>query len=180
MDPLTYLLPAVYTALSAPALTVEGASVPVFQHLPEPLAGHYVLLTQPTAVDEGGSADCMGWSCTLLIDVVTQFPTRAINTIPSQQLAAAILERLHRAADGIRPRLTLPDAWDCGPASLVLNQGLDDPAAPGQQLFAYRRLIRLRWPVYYHVPATPQPEPDPDNLLLAFVVNGGPLPRVLV
>lgn len=175
MDPLQHLLPAVYTALTAPTLAVDGTDVPVFQHLFEPRAGHYVLLSQPTAVDEGGSAACLGWSCTLLIDVVTQFRTRAIDTIPAAQLASAILARLHRQ----RLVFTAPE-WDCGPAALVLNQGLDDPAAPGQELFAYRRLIRLRWTVYYHVPATPQPEPDPNELLLAaFAVNGGGLPLLL-
>lgn len=176
MDPLQHLIPAVYTALSATPLTQAGKSVPVFQHPDKEQSWHYVLLSQPTATDDIGSAGCYGWSCTLLIDVVTQFHSRAIDTIPSQHLAAAILERLHRAADGTRPRLDLPDGWDIGPTQLVLNQGLDDPAQPNQQLFAYRRLIRLRWPVYYHIPAEPQPEHSP--LLLAFAIRA--LPGILI
>lgn len=163
MDPLRHLLPAVYQALSATPLAVGGASVPVFQHLPKPQGGHYVRLHQPRAPQAAGASSCYEWSCTLLVDVVTQFPTTAIDTIPAGDIADQILTRLHRDEDGQRPVLPLPTGWQCGPATVELNEGLDEPAAPGNELAAYRRLIRLRWPVFYHVPATPQPEPDPDD-----------------
>jgi hypothetical protein len=172
MDPLLRLVPAVYAALTSPALEYGSVSVPVYQHLNEPNRGHYVLLTQPTTATRSLNPNCRQWSCTLLLDVVTQFAEGAVSTIPAATIADQILTRLEGQ------RLSLPDRWDCGPGSVELETQLTEAG----ELLALRRLIRLRWEVYYHATSAPVPEPDPEDelLLAAFAVNGGGLPLILL
>ena len=147
MNPLLHLLPAVYAALSRPALTWAGAPVPAFEHLAQPLAGHYVLLEQPTATGQGGGRQCRQWSCTALVDVVTQFPTDLVSSAPADALADQITDRLEGQA-----LYGLPAGYDCGPAVLELHNELREGGA-GVELAAVRRLLRFRWTVYAHATA---------------------------
>lgn len=143
MNPLAYLLPALHAALAG--LTVDGVPVFVGQFVDGNTAGHYVLIDQPTDADAGGSVGCEHFSCTVLLDVVTQFPTDQVNSLAAESLVSQINARLRRQ------RLALGGQWDCGPGSL-------EPAVQQREtdggLTLHRRLLRYRWEVYYHEAAT--------------------------
>lgn len=148
MNPLASLLPALIALLNAPPLQYDGAEVGAFEHLPSNNAGHYVLLQQPTAVGAGGSAACRRWSCTALVDVVTQFPTDLVSSEPAETLATQVASRVEGR------RLTLPVGYDCGPATLDLHSELRESDG---ELLAVRRLLRYRWDVFYSTPLTDMP-----------------------
>ena len=139
MNPLEHLLPAILTALTG--LQVAGVAVPVVEHLPGNTAGHYVLLTQPTDAEAGGAAGCLQDSCTVLLDVVTQFRPGAISSLPAESLTTQINARLRRQ------RLPLPAGWDCGPGLLLPTVQLTEL---GTELVAVRRLLRFRFEIFYH------------------------------
>lgn len=141
MNPLAHLLPALITLLQAPPLTWDGADIPAEEHLPGNNAGHYVLLTQPTATALSGASGCKQWSCTALLDVVTQFPTDLLDSAPAESIATQLTDRV----EGVR--LALPAGFDCGPAQLQLHSELRDDLG---ELKAIRRLLRYRWEVFYH------------------------------
>jgi hypothetical protein len=149
LNPFKHLSPALYARLSN-ALTLAGAVVPVHEHLPGNHAGHYVLLQQPLATRAPGSAGCQAWSCTVLVDVVTQFPTQAISSVPANELADQITELLDFQ------RLTVP-GYDCGPG-LLETLGDAPPESIGE-LVVVRRLLRYRWQVHYHAAASVVPVP---------------------
>lgn len=146
MNPLKHLSPALYARLSN-ALTLDGEAVPVKEHWDGNYPGHYVLLQQPTHVPQGGSAGCKAWSCTALVDVITQFPD-AVSSAPVDEL----LDQISNLLDG--QRLTLPTSWECGPATFEPSQEVNDATGGRTQV---RRLVRYRWQVYYH-PPTDEPE----------------------
>ncbi|GAB2958993.1 hypothetical protein GCM10027048_27730 [Hymenobacter coalescens] len=165
MDPLLRLVPAVHNALTATPLAWGASAVPVYQHLNTPHAGHYVLLTQPTSVTQSLNPSCRRWSCTVLLDVVTQFAEGQVSTIPAATVADQITARLEGQ------RLLLPAGWDCGPGTLELQTQLTETG----ELLALRRLLRLRWDVAYHATAEPA-EPGPE---LPVGVLGGAFPLTL-
>lgn len=140
MNPLAHLLPALITLLQAPPLTWDGADIAAEEHLPGNNAGHYVLLTQPTATALSGASGCKQWSCTALLDVVTQFPTDLLDSAPAESIATQLTDRV----EGVR--LALPAGFDCGPAQLQLHSELRDDLG---ELKAIRRLLRYRWDVFY-------------------------------
>lgn len=140
MNPLLRLLPALYTRLSG--LTQAGQDVPVFQHLDTPRAGHYVLLEQATAPRAPGTQGCRQWSCTVLLNIVTQFPKQGrVSAIPANELADQVTTLLDDC------RLLLPD-YDCGPGRLELSTELREQ---GPESIAVRRLLRYRWTISYHL-----------------------------
>lgn len=140
MNPLAHLLPALVTLLQAPPLTWDGADVPAEEHLPGNNAGHYVLLTQPTATALSGATGCKQWSCTALLDVVTQFNTDLLDSAPAESIATQVTDRVEGT------RLLLPPGFDCGPARLELHSELRDNLG---ELKSIRRLLRYRWDVFY-------------------------------
>lgn len=143
MNPLAVLLPAVYAALASPPLTWQGQPVPVGQFVgPDwDKAGHYVLLSQPSDGDAGGSTGCNRFSCTVLIDVVTQFGKDLLSAAPAEALVSQINGRLRRT------RLGLPSGWDCQPGTLEVASQLEELDG---ELVAIRRLLRYRWELYYN------------------------------
>lgn len=142
MNPLAVLLPALDVALNAPPLTVGGVNVPVEQRLPANTPGFYVLITQPSDTDAGGATGCEHFSCTVLLDVVTQFRTDQVSGLPAEQLVSQINQRLRRQ------RLALPAPWDCQPGTL--EPGTQPPDELLEGLVVVRRLLRYRWEIYYH------------------------------
>lgn len=146
MNPLKHLSPALYARLASPALLLDGVAVPVFEHVPDNYAGHYVLLQQPTHVPAGRARGCQGWSCTALVDVITQFAAEAVSSDPVDELLDQISERL----DG--EPLALPTGFDCGRATFEPSLEIRETTGERVQV---RRLVRYRWQVYYHAPAEP-------------------------
>lgn len=143
MNPLAALLPALYTALTSPALVWAGADVPVYQpQAPGALAGHYVLLTQPTDQDAGGAAGCRQYSCTVALDVVSQFAPGAVSSLPAEHLVSDIHARLRGQ------RLALGSGWDCQPGRLENEVQL--PELDGTTV-ALRRVLLYRWELFYHL-----------------------------
>lgn len=141
MNPLDPLLTALYIALTTPPMTWEEVDVPVGQ--PQ-LEGNtdkpYVLLTQPTDGDAGGGANCAAYSCTVTIDVVTQF-TGYVTSLPVEGIVSQIHERLRRK------RLLLPAPWDCGPGVAAGSLQIEELDGEHQAL---RRVLRYRWEINYH------------------------------
>lgn len=153
MNPLAYLLPALVTLLKAPPLSYEGQVVPAYEYVPGNRPTHYVLLTQPTAVAVPGGRGCRQWTCTALIDVVTQFPTDYLSSLPAEAIATQVTERIEGAEGSkLRPVLTLPSNYECGPAALELHSQLEELTG---ELVAIRRLLRYRFDIYYSPPAGP-------------------------
>lgn len=142
MNPLKYLSPALYARLHN-ALVLDGVAVPVYENPDANIGGHYVLLQQPTHVPEGGSQGCYGWSCTALVDVVTQFPTSAV----SGAVADELLDQISNLLDG--QSLDLPEGWQCGKATFEPSQELKE-LTPAR--LVTHRLVRYRYRVYYTEP----------------------------
>lgn len=139
MNPLRYLLPAIYTALTTP----EPLTAPVFQHLPAGYGGDaYVLLGQPTAEPTRGSVGCRQWDCTVLLDCVTLFAPGEASSIPADELADAVLSRLEAQA------LPLGGGLQMGRARLQLLNGADD-AFDGKQIDVHR-YVRMRFSLSYN------------------------------
>lgn len=139
MNPLLRLSPAVYAALSG--LAYAGVPVPAVEFLAAPTAGHYVLLEQPTAVEVSGRARCKQWTCTLVVDVVTQFAGDLLSSGPADALSEQVLVALQDVA------LPLPEAgWQCSAGTLELSTELRETDGA---LKAVRRLLRLRWTLTY-------------------------------
>lgn len=159
MNPLEVLLPALYLALNTPALEWAGQPVPAEQNLPGPTAGHYVLLDQPTDADAGGATSCAHFTCTVLLQVVTQFAADAVSSRAAESLASQIHARLRGQ------RLDLGAEWDCQPGTVST---LEAKGLPGE-LLTVRRLLRYRWEVYHHTPA---PIPPVVSAGLDYVLSG--------
>jgi hypothetical protein len=140
MNPLAVLIPALYTALTSPPLSYAGVEVPVYEHLEGNNAGHYVLLEQPSDADAGGTAGCKHFSCTVLVDVVTQFAD-VVSSLPAESIVTQVHERLRGT------RLALPDRWDCQPSTVEPATQLKELDG---ELVAVRRLLRYRWEIYYN------------------------------
>lgn len=144
MNPLAALLPALYAALATPPLQWQGVTVPVGQFVGPTwdASGHYVLLTQPTDTDLGRTAGCWRFTCTVLIDVVTQFGQNALSAAPAEAIVSQVNDRLR----GVR--LALPLGWDCQPGTMQLASQVEETDG---DLVAVRRLLRYRWDVYYNL-----------------------------
>lgn len=139
MNPLAVLLPALNTALNTPPLQWAGVNVPATQQLNGNSEGHYVLIDQPTDTDGAGSPGCGRYSCTVLLDVVTQFEPGAV----TGRVAEALVSQIHARLRG--KALTLPAGWTCG-------LGRVEPTVQIKELdgekYAVRRLVRYRWEIY--------------------------------
>lgn len=142
MNPLAALLPAIYRALAAPPLMWQGVEVPAGQFVNGNDAANYVLITQPTDTDAGGATGCRHFTCTVLLDVVTQFAKDRLTAAPAE----AIVSQLHERLRG--KRLVLPAGWDCMPGVLELVSQVEELDG---ELAAVRRLVRYRWEVYYNL-----------------------------
>jgi hypothetical protein len=141
MNPLAYLLPALLATLKAPPLEWNGAAVKVYQHLPGNEASHYVVIEQPTDADAPGSTGCDHFSCTVLLNVVTQFAEGVATSSVVESLVTQINARLRRK------RLELAPGWDCQPGELT--PGIELRETDGESILV-RRLLRYRWEVYYN------------------------------
>jgi hypothetical protein len=139
MNPLADLLPALLLLLNTPALQVEGVDVVAYEHLPGNNAGHYVLVEQPTDSDAGGSTGCEHFSCTVLLNVVTQFEKGVATSSPVESLVTQINSRLRRK------ELDLGPAWTCGRGTLTPGTELREEDG---EFLLVRRLLRYRWEVY--------------------------------
>ena len=122
MNPLLRLSPAVVAALAG--LGYGGAAVPAGEFFVAQPAGHYVVLDQPTAVEVSGRAACKQWTCTALVDVVTQFPGPALSSAPADALAEQVLVRLQDVA------LALPAGCSAARACSSCNPKPAKPTAP--------------------------------------------------
>lgn len=142
MNPLAVLRPALYTALTSPALLLAGADVPVGEYFPGAPGAAYVEIDQPTDTDAGGSAGCRQFSCTALLNVVTQFNSVQV----SGNMAETIVSQIHARLRG--QVLPMPDGWQCGPGQL--EPALQVKETNGEQTLV-RRLLRYRWALYYHL-----------------------------
>ena len=149
MNPLRYLRPAVFAALTSPAPLVlaSGASVPVraYGRGPEPV---YVLLNpdQDTCNITLDSPRCQQWDCTLLVDVVTRHVSTALSVAVADEAADAVTEQLHHN------RLLLPAGLQVLAARVETvngGSGLD-----GEQVDIHRYL-RLRYSLAYNAPSGP-------------------------
>jgi hypothetical protein len=153
MNPLTSLSPALYAALLG--LAVKGASVPVYEHSVPTGLKFWVLLGSPAIISASGRSGCRSWTCEVVIQVITRFPTDTLSSVPANLIADQVLLCLAGVA------LVMPEPWQCMPG-LLLPAGEGEQAAADTPRQVVRRL-RLRWDLYYHsvatlpVPPTPPP-----------------------
>lgn len=145
MNPLKYLLPAVYAALTTPDKPeVEGVEVDVFQHLPNGYTGSlYVLIGQPTATPSGRAQACSLWSCTVLLDCVSLSEPGYVSSIPADELADQLTTRLFDVV------LSLGGGWQASRAQVEQITGLQD-AFDGEQTDTHR-YVRMRFDVYFNL-----------------------------
>lgn len=139
MNPLAYLRPAVYAALTSPALVLDGATVSVKAYG----AGEgsaYVLLppAQDTANKTNTNPRCQQWECTLLVDAVTLHPNTQLSVARADALADLLSARL----DG--NRLPLPQGLQVTRAAVENVNGADD--SDGEQVDIHRYL-RVRYSI---------------------------------
>ncbi len=143
MNPLRYLRPAVYAALTRPALVLaSGAVLPVRAYGSAATEPVYLLLSpdQDTQnLTQAGRA-CTQWDCTLLVDVVTLHQNGALSVALADEVADAVTERLHQ----YRPML---------PAGLQLLRAVVESVNGGSQLDGEQvdihRYLRLRYSLAY-------------------------------
>ena len=154
MNPLRYLRPAVYAALTSPAVVlVSGVMVPVRAYGRGTEAA-YILLNpdQDTCNSTIDSPRCQQWDCTLLVDVVTLHASGTLSTALADEVADAVADHLHHN------RFTLPAGLQLLAAkveSVSGGSGLD-----GEQVDIHRYL-RLRYTVAYNAPAGSPALPTP-------------------
>jgi hypothetical protein len=145
MNPLRSLIPAVYTALTAPPLTVDGAQVPVFEHLPNGFSEpNYVLLGEPTVTKRPGSRGCQSWSCALLVDCVTLHTPGYVSSIAADELASQVCARLDEV------QLPLAEGYAMSRADAESINSLSD-STDGEQVDVHR-YVRMRFTLYYTAP----------------------------
>ena len=156
MNPLRYLRPAVYAALTSPAVVLaSGVTVPVRAYGRGTEAA-YILLNpdQDTCNITLDGPRCQQWDCTLLVDVVTLHASGTLSTAPADEAADVVAEHLHHN------RFTLPAGLQLLRAaveSVSGGSGLD-----GEQVDIHRYL-RLRYTVAYNPPAAAAPVPTITN-----------------
>lgn len=144
MNPLARLSPAVYAALAD--LAVAGVRVPVYEQQAPAEARFFVLLSAPAILATAGRPACQSWTCQLVLDMVTRFPSGVVSADPADEVAEQVLTRLAGAA------LALPPDWQCMPGRLVsADQGETPP--PEQAGRVVQRRLTLNWDVYHHAPA---------------------------
>ena len=147
MNPLRYLRPAVYAALTSPAVVLaSGVTVPVraYGRSTDPVS---ILLSpeQDTCNSTLDSPRCQQWDCTLLVDVVTLHASTLLSIAEADEAADVVADHLHQN------RFALPAGLQILRArveSVNGGSGLD-----GEQVDIHRYL-RLRYSLAYNVPAT--------------------------
>ena len=152
MNPLRYLRPAVYAALTSPAVVLaSGVTVPVRAYGRGTEAA-YILLNpdQDTCNITLDGLRCQQWDCTLLVDVVTLHASTLLTVADADEAADAVADHLHHN------RFTLPAGLQILTAkvdSFNGGSGLD-----GEQVDIHRYL-RLRYSLAYNAPSVPLPVP---------------------
>lgn len=144
MNPLARLSPAVYAALVG--LAVADVAVPVYEQQAPPEARFFVLLSAPAILAASGRPGCRGWTCQLVLDVVTRFPTEALSADPADELAEQVLLRLAGVP------LALPAGWQ-GMAGRLVAADQGEMPPPEQISRVVQRRLTLEWDVYCHIPA---------------------------
>lgn len=162
MNPLRYLRPAVFAALTSPAVELDGAVVPV-KAFGEAEADVYVLLdpNQDTSNTTLRTRACRRWDCTLLVDVVTRNKNNRLSVEVADEVADLVSERL----DNLRMELPSSLMVESATVETILGGGNLD----GEQVDIHRYL-RLRYTINHDLSATT------DTYLGAL---GGPLPLLL-
>ena len=152
MNPLRYLRPAVYAALTSPAVVLAGgATVPVRAYGSGPELV-YLLLSpdQDTQNLTLAGRACDQWDCTLLVDVVTLHANGALSVALADEAADAVTQHLHRN------RLALPAGLQILRATVESMNG--GSALDGEQVDIHRYL-RVRYTIAYSIPTGPAPTP---------------------
>lgn len=134
---------AIYEANEPKPLLLQGQPIPVYQHLPADFgADRYVLLSQPTCTRSGGGQGCKTWEATVLLDCVTLFAPGYVSSIPADEMAGLVAERV----DGIV--LPLGGGLQASRGEVEQILGLQD-AFDGEQTDVHRYL-RLRTEITQH------------------------------
>ena len=162
MNPLRYLRPAVYAALTSPALELAGIPVPVRAYGIGAEAA-YVLLSpdQDTLSSISSGPRCEQWDCTLLVDVVTLHRNGALSVALADELADLITERLHHN------RFPLPLGLHLLRAVV---EGVNGASQLDGEQVDIHRYLRLRYTVAYNPPAAP-PAPVPAPTITNFTAT---------
>lgn len=148
MNPLRYLRPAVYAALSSPAPVLNGQAVTVRAY-GGGVAPAYVLLNPDldTCNKTLDGRACKQWDCTFLVDVVTLHANDRLSVALADELADLLSERMDNV------RLSLAGGLQVTRASVEqVNSG---SRLDGEQVDIHRYL-RLRYSVSYNTPAAPE------------------------
>ena len=161
MNPLRYLRPAVYAALTSPAVVLEsGVSVPVRAY-GRGMEAVYILLNpdQDTCNKTLDGRACKQWDCTLLVDVVTLHRNGELSVALADEAADAVSAHLDNA------RLALPAGLQILRATVEnINGGSQ---LDGEQVDIHRYL-RVRYTIAYSIPAGP---PTPASTIINLVVT---------
>lgn len=156
MNPLAVLRPAVYAALTSPALELGSVVVPVVAYGLPAGTGPYILSdpAQDTSTEAAAARSCKQWECTLLLDMVTLHQVGAISVAKADELAVLASDRL---SDVLLP---LANGYRMMSAKVEQINGGND--FDGEKADVHRYL-RLRYLVYLNGAATAAPAPVPLN-----------------
>jgi hypothetical protein len=96
-NPSVALQTAYYTALTSPALTVGGNTIPVYSDMAQNSATNYIVLGQQTIVDDADK-EAFGSQMTQSVTVVTTFDSDIGGKKLSSQIADAVMQRIRTRA----------------------------------------------------------------------------------
>ena len=96
-NPSVALQTAYYTALTSPALTVGGNTIPVYSDMAQNSATNYIVLGQQTIVDDADK-EVFGSQMTQSVTVVTTFDSDIGGKKLSSQIADAVMQRIRTRA----------------------------------------------------------------------------------
>lgn len=138
-DPQLAINTALYAALTTPPIPFEGNALPVYAHVPRN-ADDYLLISQPTLVENPGFAACAAWDCTVMLSIYTGFADEeAVTELFAYALSNEVLGRL------LGQRLPLGFDFQMSPITVALattTQSFDADKV------CVARVLRLRFTVY--------------------------------
>ena len=163
MNPLRYLRPAVYAALTSPAVVLaDGAVLPVRAYGGGTEAV-YLLLNpdQDTQNLTLSGPRCQQWDCTLLVDVVSLHASTVLSVAEADEAADVVADHLHQN------RFALPAGLQVLRARVETVNGGSE--LDGEQVDIHRYL-RLRYSLAYNAPSPGLPATGP--AITNFVATG--------
>ncbi|QNE38991.1 hypothetical protein F1C16_05195 [Hymenobacter sp. NBH84] len=143
-DPILTIQKAVFKALGEAQINYVSTPISIYEFVPESAPNHYILLSQQSCIPGATSAArCKVWECTILLDIVTGFPSiqQSTSTVAGE-IAAQVLEVLEGK------RLELTNGFQMSPTQLIMSNNLIDNKT--KDMIDVHRFLRFSFGLEQH------------------------------